>query len=103
MASVLGIGVAVIISWCGVAPRPFIVISDERRDEIIERVRNACLCGRQTYWVCTLIEESEVLQCQAAEVTAEQFRELFPDGQRSRDRCCRHYQLVWSGAPTFFF
>ncbi len=45
-------------------------IPDTRRDEVIERVRVACLSGRQAYWVCTLIEESEVLSAQAAEETA---------------------------------
>ena len=62
----------------GRTPVNTIVISDDRRDQIIERVHNACQAGRQTYWVCTLIEESEALQCQAAEVTAEQLRELLP-------------------------
>lgn len=47
-----------------------VVISDNRRDEVISRVTQACAEGRQAYWVCTLIEESEVLQCQAAEDTA---------------------------------
>jgi len=47
-------------------------VPDTRRDEVIERVRQACLAGRQAYWVCTLIEESEVLECQAAEETARQ-------------------------------
>ena len=46
------------------------VMSDAKRDEIIQAVQKACLDGRQVYWVCTLIEESEALQCQAAEVTA---------------------------------
>jgi ATP-dependent DNA helicase RecG len=36
---------------------------------VIERIQDACSKGRQAYWVCTLIEESELLQCQAAEVT----------------------------------
>ena len=63
----------------GRTPVNTIVISDDRRDQIIERVRSACLEGRQAYWVCTLIEESEALQCQAAEVTAEQLRELLPE------------------------
>ncbi len=51
------------------------VVSDTRRDEVIQRVRRACLEGRQAYWVCTLVEESEILQCQAAEVTAQQLTE----------------------------
>lgn len=46
-----------------------VVISDARRDEVIERIRHALLEGRQAYWVCTLIEESDVLQAQAAEET----------------------------------
>jgi ATP-dependent DNA helicase RecG len=51
-----------------------LVISNTRRDEVLERIRQACTSGRQAYWVCTLIAESEVLQCQAAENTAEQLR-----------------------------
>ena len=47
------------------------VMSDAKRDEIIQAVKKACQDGRQVYWVCTLIEESEALQCQAAEATAE--------------------------------
>lgn len=46
------------------------VIADRRREEVVARVRAACAEGRQAYWVCTLIEESEVLQCQAAEESA---------------------------------
>ncbi|MCD6040124.1 MAG: recG [Gammaproteobacteria bacterium] len=46
------------------------VISNDRRDEILTRIHEACILGRQAYWVCTLIEESDMLQCQAAENTA---------------------------------
>jgi ATP-dependent DNA helicase RecG len=53
-------------------------LPDSRRDEVIERVAKACLDGRQAYWVCTLIEESESLQCQAAENTANELSELLP-------------------------
>jgi len=56
----------------GRTPVETIAIAAERRDQVIQRVREACNKGRQAYWVCTLIEESETLQCQAAEVTAEQ-------------------------------
>ncbi|MGI9281983.1 MAG: ATP-dependent DNA helicase RecG [Endozoicomonas sp.] len=63
----------------GRTPINTVVIGDDRRDQVIERLRSACLEGRQAYWVCTLIEESEVLQCQAAEVTAEQLRETLPE------------------------
>ncbi|HID46071.1 MAG TPA: ATP-dependent DNA helicase RecG [Chromatiaceae bacterium] len=56
----------------GRTPVSTVVVSDQRREEIIARVAAACANGRQAYWVCTLIEESEALQCQAAEdVTAE--------------------------------
>lgn len=43
-----------------------------RRTEVVERVNAACAVGRQVYWVCTLIEESEELQAQAAEATADE-------------------------------
>ena len=48
------------------------VVSTSRRDEIVRGIEKACEKGEQAYWVCTLVEESEVLQCQAAEVAAEQ-------------------------------
>ena len=48
------------------------LVADNRRMEVIERVRAACQEGRQAYWVCTLIEESEELTCQAAETTFEE-------------------------------
>ncbi|WP_136680661.1 ATP-dependent DNA helicase RecG [Neptunomonas sp. XY-337] len=59
----------------GRTPVNTVVIDDSRRDQVISRVRAACQEGKQVYWVCTLIEESEALQCQAAEVTAEQLKE----------------------------
>jgi len=54
----------------GRKPISTVVISNDRREEVISRVAQACTTGRQAYWVCTLIEESEALQCEAAEVTA---------------------------------
>jgi ATP-dependent DNA helicase RecG len=51
----------------GRTPVNTLLIADSRRIEVIERVRSACHEGRQAYWVCTLIEESEELTCQAAE------------------------------------
>ena len=42
------------------------LISDQRRDEVISRVRTTIASGRQVYWVCPLIEESEKLQLQTA-------------------------------------
>jgi ATP-dependent DNA helicase RecG len=62
----------------GRTPVTTTVISNSRRDEMCERVFEACTAGRQAYWVCTLIEESEVLECQAAEDTAAQMRARFP-------------------------
>lgn len=55
------------------------VLSDLRRRDIIERVRASCANGRQAYWVCTLIEESDVLEAQAAEVTANELQLLLPE------------------------
>jgi ATP-dependent DNA helicase RecG len=55
----------------GRKPVNTVVISSVRREEVIQRIEKACEKGEQAYWVCTLVEESEVLQCQAAEVTAE--------------------------------
>lgn len=59
----------------GRTPVTTVAIADSRRNEIIERVRHACQDeGRQAYWVCTLIEESELLEAQAAEVTWEELK-----------------------------
>ncbi len=56
------------------------IIPNTRRDEIIARIEHVCEKeGRQAYWVCTLIDESEVLQFQAAEETAEQLRLALPN------------------------
>ncbi len=55
------------------------VIPAERREQIIEKVNNWTANNNQTYWVCTLIEESEVLQCEAAEKTAEYLTETLPN------------------------
>ena len=51
----------------GRTPVQTIAISNARRAEVIERIHAACVEGRQVYWVCTLIEESEQLRAQAAE------------------------------------
>jgi len=51
----------------GRTPVQTVAISNARRVEVIERIRVACMEGRQAYWVCTLIEESEQLRAQAAE------------------------------------
>lgn len=54
----------------GRTPVTTVALPDTRRVEVMDRVRQACGEGRQAYWVCTLIEESELLECQAAENTA---------------------------------
>ena len=63
----------------GRTPVQTVAIPESRREEVILRVRNACREGRQAYWVCTLIEESEFLQCQAAEDTATLLAEALPE------------------------
>ncbi|MFC0267165.1 ATP-dependent DNA helicase RecG [Kushneria aurantia] len=63
----------------GRTPVKTVAVADERRSEVTERIRNACLEGRQAYWVCTLIEESEALTCQAAEVTRDTLTEALPE------------------------
>ena len=56
----------------GRTPVNTVLVADSRRFEVVERVRAACAEGRQAYGVCTLIEESEELTCQAAESTYEE-------------------------------
>lgn len=63
----------------GRTPVTTVAIPNERRNEVIERVKAACQAQRQVYWVCTLIETSEVLQCQAAEVTASELAQALPN------------------------
>ncbi len=55
------------------------LVSDARRDEVIARVREAALNGRQVYWVCPLIEESEALQLQTAVDTFETLSQALPE------------------------
>ena len=63
----------------GRTPVETAVLSNLRRNDIIERVRASCVEGRQAYWVCTLIEESDVLEAQAAEVTANELQLMLPE------------------------
>jgi len=63
----------------GRTPVKTVVLPDTRRPEVIDRVRQAAMDNkRQIYWVCTLIDESEVLQCQAAEEAAVALRTALP-------------------------
>lgn len=63
----------------GRQPVTTVVIPEERREEIIDRVEQACGQGRQIYWVCPLIEESEALQAQAATETELLLKEQLPN------------------------
>jgi ATP-dependent DNA helicase RecG len=63
----------------GRTPVQTVVMPDSRRDEIVARIRAACLDGRQAYWVCPLIEESDLLEAQAAEDTAAALAKALPE------------------------
>lgn len=63
----------------GRKPVSTVVIAEERREEVLQRINAYVADGRQVYWVCPLVEESENLQCQAAEITAQTLSEVFPD------------------------
>lgn len=63
----------------GRTPIQTVAIDNQRRDVVIERLRAACLEKKQAYWVCTLIEESDALQCQAAESTAASLQQALPE------------------------
>lgn len=63
----------------GRTPVRTLAMDNQRRGELIERIRQACSDGKQVYWVCTLIEESEELQCQAAEACAAELAQALPD------------------------
>jgi len=62
----------------GRQPVQTVSVADSRRDEVLYRVQHACKQGRQVYWVCTLIDESESLQCEAASETAQQLTQALP-------------------------
>lgn len=63
----------------GRTPVHTVAVSNARRAEVIERIRVACAEGRQVYWVCTIIEESEQLSAQAAEVAFTELSAALPD------------------------
>lgn len=64
----------------GRKPITTVAIGDNKREQVIERVKQVCIDDRrQIYWVCTLIDESEELQCQAAEVTHQQLQQTLPE------------------------
>jgi ATP-dependent DNA helicase RecG len=63
----------------GRTPVKTVVLQEARREEVVQRIRDACLQKRQAYWVCPLIEESEVLIAQAAEETATLLTQALPE------------------------
>jgi ATP-dependent DNA helicase RecG len=63
----------------GRTPVKTVVIPEQRRDEVVLRIVQAVRSGRQAYWVCPLIEESEELRSQAAEETAAALAEALPE------------------------
>ena len=63
----------------GRKPIETVAIPSSRRADVVSRVREACLAGRQVYWVCPLIEESETLELETATDTAEALREALPE------------------------
>ncbi len=86
----------------GRAPVRTLAVSSERRGEVIERIAAACRDGRQVYWVCPLIDESEVLQCQAAVETQAALSDALPSARvglvhgrlkaRERERAMRDFK-----------
>ena len=62
----------------GRTPVQTLLVDNSRRQQVVERVQAACRAGRQTYWVCTLIEESDVLQAQAAEAASNELEQALP-------------------------
>lgn len=63
----------------GRTPVNTVMINQNKRADIIARVRAACADGQQAYWVCTLVEDSETLAAAAAEQTCELLREAAPE------------------------
>ena len=63
----------------GRKPVQTVALNQSRREEVMSRVRQACAGGSQVYWVCTLIEESDVLECQAAADTAALLASQMPE------------------------
>ena len=63
----------------GRQPVSTVAVPESRRSEVVARVRSACAAGQQAYWVCPLIEESDVLDYQAAEASYAMLAESLPD------------------------
>ncbi|NAR19138.1 ATP-dependent DNA helicase RecG [Acinetobacter haemolyticus] len=63
----------------GRTPIQTVTIPLDRREEVLQRIAQNCREGKQAYWVCTLVEQSETLDAQAAEATNQEIKERFPD------------------------
>ena len=63
----------------GRMPVQTVVVPEERRDEIVMRIHEACRAGRRVYWVCPMIDESDELRAQAVEETASLLTQALPD------------------------
>ena len=63
----------------GRTPIQTVTIPLDRREQVLQRVASNCLEGKQAYWVCTLVEQSETLDAQAAEATYAEIKERFPE------------------------
>ncbi len=88
----------------GRTPIETLVISQQRRQELIERIRANCAEGKQAYWVCTLIENSESLSAANAEEICEQLKEALPElkiglvhGRQKADEKDQHMQAFKNG------
>lgn len=62
----------------GRTPVSTVAITDNKRDDVIQRVASACETGTQAYWVCPLVEESDVLEAENAEATHEALQKKLP-------------------------
>ena len=63
----------------GRTPIQTVTIPLDRREEVLQRIAKNCCEGKQAYWVCTLVEQSETLDAQAAEATYQEFKQRFPE------------------------
>jgi ATP-dependent DNA helicase RecG len=63
----------------GRTPVQTVVVSEQRREEVVLRVRQACRAGRLAYWVCPIIDESDEIRAQAVEETKTLLAEALPD------------------------
>ncbi|MGY3265682.1 ATP-dependent DNA helicase RecG [Lysobacter sp. HA35] len=63
----------------GRTPVTTVVLGSDRRPELVERIRRACAEGRQAYWVCTLIDESDEVVAKAAQTTFDELTAQLPE------------------------